>query len=56
MVKPGLEGIQKWVTPGTLSDPDVILYAAKVSVWGRWFIWLVSIFQMAVSAGLLVSR
>ena len=51
MLKSGIEAIQKWVTPGTLSDPDVILYAAIVSVWGRWFIWLVSIFQMAYRPG-----
>ena len=51
MLKAGLEAIQKWVTPGALTDPDVVLYAARVSIWGRWFIWLVSIFQMAYRPG-----
>ena len=37
--------------PGNLADPDVVLHAARVSVWGRWFIWLVSIFQMAYRPG-----
>ena len=29
------------------ADPDVIAYAAWVSVWGRWLIWLVSVFNLA---------
>ena len=29
------------------ADPDVIPYAARVSVWGRWLIWLVSVFNLA---------
>ena len=32
---------------GTLSDPDVVLYAAWISVWGRWFVWLVGVFLLA---------
>ena len=47
MLKAGIEAIQKWVTPGALTDPDVVLYAAKVSVWGRWFVWLVGVFLLA---------
>ena len=43
--------IQKWVTPGALDDPDVVLYAARVSIWGRWFIWLVCIFLLAYRPG-----
>ena len=51
MLKAGIEAIQKWVTPGTLTDPDVVLYAARVSVWGRWFIWLVTVFLLAYRPG-----
>ncbi len=51
MLKAGIEAIQKWVMPGNLADPDVVLHAARVSVWGRWFFWLVSIFQMAYRPG-----
>ena len=28
-------------------DPDVVRYATGVSVWGRWFIWLVTVAQLA---------
>ena len=33
--------------PGVLSDPDVVLYAVTVSVWGRWFIWLAGAFLLS---------
>ena len=33
--------------PGTVSEPDVLLYATWISVWGRWFIWLVGVFLLA---------
>ena len=32
--------------PGTLTDPDVVLHAARISVWGRWFIWLLGVFLL----------
>ena len=51
MLKAGIEAIQKWVTPGTLTDPDVVLHAARISVWGRWFIWLVGVFLLAYRPG-----
>ncbi len=47
MLKAAREDIQKWVTPGTLPDPDVVRYAAGISVWGRWFVWLVGVFLLA---------
>ena len=46
-----MEAIEKWVTPGTLTDPDVVLYAARISVWGRWFVWLVGVFLLAYRPG-----
>ncbi len=38
------------------ADPDVILHAAKVSIWARWFIWLVGVVELAYRPGLLVRR
>ena len=34
-----------------VADPGVTLYAAWVSVWGRWFIWSVGVFLMAYRPG-----
>ena len=51
MLKAGMEAIRKWVTPGTLTDPDVVRYAARNSVWGRWFIWLVGVLLLAYRPG-----
>ena len=51
MLKAGIEAMQKWVTPGTLTDPYVVLYAARVAVWGRWFVWLVGVFLLAYRPG-----
>ena len=51
MLKAGIEAIQKWVTPGALTAPDVVLYAVRVSVWGRWFVWLVGVFLLAYRPG-----
>ena len=36
--------VRNLVAVEALSDPDVVLYATRVSVWGRWFIWLVAVF------------
>ena len=47
MLKVGIDAVQKWVTPGALSDPDAVRYAATVSVWGRWFVWLLGLFLLA---------
>ena len=29
------------------ADPDVTAFAARVSVWGRWFIWVVAVAELA---------
>ena len=34
------------------ADPEVMLYAARVSVWARWLGWLVTVFQLAYRPGL----
>ena len=46
-----MDAIRQWVTTGVLSDPDVVRYAATVSVWGRWFTWLVGAFLLAYRPG-----
>ena len=51
MLRACLEVLRQWVTPGTLSDPAVVLHAARVSVWGRWFIWLVGVILLAYRPG-----
>ena len=47
MLKAGTGAVQRWLATGSLSDPGAVLYATWVSVWGRWFIWLVSTFLLA---------
>ena len=47
----GVGSIRQWVATGVLSDPDVVLYAAGVSVWGRWFVWLLCVFLLAYRPG-----
>ena len=48
--------IRKWVAADALTDPDVILYAAWISVWGRWFVWLVGVFLLAYRPGFWYPR
>ena len=40
------------LSPANCADPDVVPYAARVSVRGRWFIALVSAFETAYRPGL----
>ena len=39
--------ITKRFSPSIWADPDVVPFAARVSVWGRWFLWLVAVFLLA---------
>ena len=39
----------QWVA---LADADVVLYAVKVTVWGRWFVWLFGAVMLAYRPGL----
>jgi signal transduction histidine kinase len=39
------------VDPLMRLDPDVVRYATGVSVWGRWFIWLVTVAQFVYRPG-----
>ena len=44
---PAFARYQQDLAPVTLSEPDVILYATWISIWGRWFVWLVVVFMLA---------
>ena len=49
--KADMGAIAKRFSPAIWADPDVVPYAARVSVWGRWFIALVSAFEIAYRPG-----
>ena len=51
MLKADIGAITKRFSSTILSDPDVVQYAAGVSVWGRWFVWLVTVFQFIYRPG-----
>ena len=51
MLKAGIGAISKRLPSTIASDPDVVRYAAAVSVWGRWFVWLVTVFQFVYRPG-----
>ena len=51
MLKAGMGALQQRVMPSVQADPDVFLYATWISVWGRWFIWLVCVFLLAYRPG-----
>ena len=47
LLRADIGAITKRFAPSAWADPDVVPYAAKVSIWGRWIIWLVSVFNLA---------
>ncbi len=47
VLKGGSGVLQRWLTPVALSEPDVVAYATRISLWGRWFIWIVVVFLAA---------
>ena len=49
--KADLGAIAKRFSPAICADPDVVPYAARVSVWGRWFVVLVGAFEIAYRPG-----
>ena len=51
MLKADMGAITKRFSPAIWADPDVLPYAAGVSVWGRWFIWVVSAIEIAYRPG-----
>ena len=51
MPKADMGAITKRFSPAIWADPDVVPYAARVSVWGRWFVVLVAAFETAYRPG-----
>ena len=51
MPKADIGALANRLSPAIGADPDVVPYAARVSVWGRWFIGLVSAFEIAYRPG-----
>ena len=47
MLRADIGAMTKRFSPAVWADPDVVPFAAKVSVWGRWFLWLVAVFLLA---------
>ena len=45
MLKADIGAMLNRFSPAVWADTDVVPYAARVSVWGRWFILLVALFQ-----------
>ena len=45
MLKADIGAMLNRFSPAVWADADVVPYAARVSVWGRWFILLVAVFQ-----------
>ena len=39
--------LRVWARRTLRADPDVMLFAARVSVWGRWFVLLIGAFEVA---------
>ena len=56
LLKAGTGAIRRWVVSGALTDRDVVLYASWIFVWGRWFVWLVSVFRPACRPGFRYPR
>ena len=49
--KADMGAIANRFSPAIWADPDVVSYAARASVWGRWFIALVSVIEIAYRPG-----
>ena len=45
-------GLRAWALRAVRADPDVMLFAARVSVWGRWFVLLIGTVEVAYRPGL----
>ena len=51
MLKAGIRAVQKRAMPSSLTEPDVVLYATWISVWGRWVVWIIGVFLLAYRPG-----
>ena len=44
-------GLRGWARQAFQADPETILFAARVSVWLRWFVFLVAVVELAYRPG-----
>ena len=51
MLKADMGAMANRFSPAVWADPEVVPYAARVSVWGRWFVVLVGAFEIAYRPG-----
>ena len=51
MLKADSDAMPNRLPPNTRADSELILYAARASVWGRWFLSLFCAFQLAYRSG-----
>ena len=51
LLKADMGALTKRFSPAIWADPYVVPYAARVSVWGRWFVVLVGAFEIAYRPG-----
>ena len=51
LLKAGIRAVQKRAMPSSLTEPDVVLYATWISVWGRWVVWIIGGFLLAYRPG-----
>ena len=52
MLRTEVVAMQSRIMRAVRADPDVVPYAAKVSVWVRWLFWLVGVVELAYRPGL----
>ena len=43
----GAAAVRQWVVGGIPTDPDVVRFATMISIWGRWSMWCVVVFQLS---------
>ena len=56
MLKADVGAIATRFQSAIVSDPEVVRYAARISVWGRWLIWAVTLFQFFYRPGFWYHR
>ena len=56
MLKADMGVIAKRFQSAIVSDPEVVWYAARISVWGRWFIWACTLVQFTYRPGFWYDR
>ena len=46
-MRAGVAAARQWVIGGIPADPDVVRFATLISIWGRWSMWCVVVFQLS---------